>query len=618
MVQLILFLKNLPERLERYSVLLFLTAMALLALVQPVRRWWRLVFHQDGDLSRWDTLAPVLSQYLVLWVAFVGACLAASQSRHIKIDLLEKVLPSRFLPSLNGLILSLSALFCAVMCKGAFQLVFADKSALVEGVPKWWLEVILPVGFGLLTFHFMAALLKNLWQSRSTLLGLLLSGVFLGVLRRILAFSVLEMNSLPLVLFAVPSLFALLLAGMPIFIVLGAAGLIGFLGIEGEASWVVLPMSEKMGRNPYLIAIPLFTFSGYILAQSKAPQRLVELSQSILGWLPGGLAIIALVSCALFTAFTGASGATIIALGGFLFPALLKDGYPSRRALGLVTSSGSLGILFPPSLPLILYGVVTKTFIDQLFLAGILPGCIMLGLLAVYCVAVRRGKKESESLPPVSPIMALRGCLWELPIPLIVIGGIYSGWMTVTEAAAVCLGYVMLVECWIYGDVSFRDMLPKVAVSSMVLVGSILLILASALGFTDFLTLQAVPDLLLEWMQANLQSRILFLLALNVFLLIVGCLMDIFSAIVVVAPLIKPVALALGVNEYHLGIIFLVNLQIGYSTPPVGMNLFIASSRFEKPLLEIYRATLPFLGLLLLVLLLVTYVEGLSLFFLSR
>ena len=612
------FLKDVPGRLERSFVILLLAAMSILAMVQPVHRWWRNLFDGAGGLSRLDTLCPALSQYLVLWVAFVGACLAASQSKHIKIDLLERMLPVKWMNPLRGLILTLSSVFCLLLCRGGIQLVFGDRTSAVEGVPKWALEAIIPFGFGLLAFHFGISLLKIVRKDWRTILGCLLAVLFLCVLKRTIDHAVLEMRSLPLLLLASFSLMGLLFAGAPIFLVLGAAGLVGFLGIEGEASWLLLPVSEKMGRNPYLIAIPLFTFSGYVLAESKAPQRLVELSRALLGWVPGGLAIVALISCALFTAFTGASGATIIALGGLLFPALVKEGYPSRRALGLVTSSGSLGILFPPSLPLILYGVVTKTFIDKLFRAGIIPGLIMVVLLALYCVVAQRGKGKPLEKASISIGKALWGCAWELPIPLIVVGGIYSGWMTVTEAAAVCLFYVVFVECFVYKDVHWRKGLPGVAVSSMILVGSILLILASALGFTDFLTLQGIPDALLEWMRTHLQNKIVFLLALNVFLLVVGCLMDIFSAIVVVAPLIKPVALALGVNEFHLGILFLTNLQIGYCTPPVGMNLFIASSRFEKPLLEIYKSTLPFLGLLIVVLVLVTYVEGLSLFLLAE
>jgi len=612
------FLKEAPGRLERGSVLFVLAAMSVLAMVQPVHRWWRSLFEEAGGLSKLDTLCPALSQYLVLWVAFLGAALAASQSKHIKIDLLERVLPDNWMRLLRAFILSLAGAFCALLSRGGVQLVFGDRSSMVEGVPKWILEAIIPVGFGLLAFHFAVSLVKILRKDWRTIAGCALAAVLLFVLKEMIGHAVAEMNSVPLLVFASLLLVSLLLAGAPIFLVLGAAGLVGFLAIEGEASWLLLPVSEKMGRNPYLIAIPLFTFSGYVLAESKAPQRLVELSRALLGWVPGGLAIVALVSCALFTAFTGASGATIIALGGLLFPALVKEGYPSRRALGLVTSSGSLGILFPPSLPLILYGVVTKTFIDKLFRAGILPGLVMVVLLAVYCVVAQRGKPKPKEEATLSVGKALWGCAWELPIPLIVVGGIYSGWMTVTEAAAVCLFYVVFVECFVYKDVHWRKSLPDVAVSSMILVGSILLILASALGFTDFLTLQGIPDALLEWMQTHLQNKVLFLLALNVFLLVVGCLMDIFSAIVVVAPLIKPAALALGVNEFHLGILFLTNLQIGYCTPPVGMNLFIASSRFEKPLLEIYKATLPFLGLLLVVLILVTYVEGLSLFLLAE
>jgi tripartite ATP-independent transporter DctM subunit len=408
--------------------------------------------------------------------------------------------------------------------------------------------------------------------------------------------------------------FALVAAlfGLPLFLVLGLVALALFVsaGIPGSA--VVIEMM-RLASSPLLVALPLFTFAGAVLAESGAPRRLVDASRELLGWLPGGLALVALLACALFTAFTGASGVTIVAVGGLLLPALIQGGYPERFTLGLVTTSGSLGLLFPPSLPLLLYAYVAGVGVDDLFVAGILPGVLLIVLLAVY--GARRGLAAGVERRPFrvrDALGALRRAGWEAPLPVVVLGGIYSGKVTVTEAASLTALYVLIVEVLVYRDVRIRD-LPRVVRDSMVLVAGILVILAAAFGFTNYLIDAEVPMTILEWMQGAFTSKWTFLLALNGFLLIVGCLMDIFSALIVVVPLIVPIAEGYGVNLVHLGIIFLTNLEIGYSTPPVGLNLFISSFRFERPVLDLYRASLPFLGILLVALALITYVPQLSL-----
>jgi tripartite ATP-independent transporter DctM subunit len=359
------------------------------------------------------------------------------------------------------------------------------------------------------------------------------------------------------------------------------------------------------------VAIPLFTFAGYLFANSRAPDRLVKLSRAVF---PGGLAVVALISCAVFTAFTGASGVTIIAMGGLLFPALVKDGYDKRFNLGLLTASGSLGLLFPPSLPIIIYGYVAAVSIDDLFLAGILPGVFLVAVLSAY--GLWRGRKdgvprERWSLRNVA--VGIRGAAWEVPLPFVVLGGIYSGLFTVTEAAAITAIYALVVEVFIYRDIALRK-LPGIVAESMTLVGGILVILACALGLTNYLIDSQVPMRILEWMQQYVSSKYTFLLILNVFLLIVGCLMDIFSALIVVVPLIVPVAMGFGVDPVHLGIVFLTNLEIGYLTPPVGLNLFISSYRFKEPVIALYAASVPFLLLMLAALLVITYVPAISLF----
>jgi C4-dicarboxylate transporter DctM subunit len=399
----------------------------------------------------------------------------------------------------------------------------------------------------------------------------------------------------------------------PLFIIISALALLSFYSVGIDVSVVIIEMS-RLADTPLLVALPLFIFAGMLLSESGTPRRMLNLSRLLLGWMPGGLAVVALVVCAVFTAFTGASGVTIFALGGLLFPALVKDHYSEKFSLGLITSSGSLGLLFPPSLPLILYGVIAEERIDQLFLAGIVPGLLMLALLVGF--SMRKGPKVDRSSggPSRAEIIAgLREAAWEIPLPVIVLGGIYGGIFVAGEAAAVTALYVLLVEVFIYRDIAFSR-LPAIMAQSMMFFGGILVILAASMASTNFLVDREVPMRLFEIIQHYISSKYTFLLLLNIFLLIVGSMLDIFSALVLVVPLIVPIAEGYGVNLIHLGIIFLTNLQIGYCTPPVGLNLFLASYRFEKPVVELYAATLPFLALQMVSLALITYLPFLSLF----
>jgi tripartite ATP-independent transporter DctM subunit len=400
--------------------------------------------------------------------------------------------------------------------------------------------------------------------------------------------------------------------GAPLFTVFSGLTLL-LLFLAGIDSSAMIIEMHRIATTPILVAIPLFTFAGYLLSESKAPKRLIGLTDAFLGWLPGGLSVIALITCSAFTALTGATGLTIIALGGILLPALIEGKYPEKFSLGLVTNSGTLGVLFPPSLPIIIYAIVSKVQIDQLFLAGLLPGILMVILLSVFSMReaiaadVPRIKFNTTQM-----LKALREAMWELPLPLVVLGGIYSGYVAVSEAAAITAVYVFVVEVVIYRDIQWRE-LPQVMRKSMVLVGGILIILGAALGFTNYLIDAEVPMKLFNLIKAYTDSPFIFLILLNLFLLVVGCLLDIFSALIVVIPLITPVASAYGINPIHLGIIFLANLQIGALTPPVGMSLFISSLRFEKPMSKIISASLPFIIVLLFVLAIITYVPWLSL-----
>ncbi len=400
------------------------------------------------------------------------------------------------------------------------------------------------------------------------------------------------------------------LCGTPLFIVISAIALIAFQRAAIDPMAVVIEMA-RLADTPMLASLPLFIFAGMLLAESNTPARLLALTRALAGRLPGGLAVVSIALCSLFTALTGATGVTIFALGGLLYPALLQDRYSENFSLGLLTSAGSLGLLLPPSLPLILFGVISGARIDQLFLAGLVPGLFMVLVLAAY--GIWRAPEVRTSGTGGSLAKALRQAAWELPLPVIVFGGIYGGYLVVGEAAAVTALYALVVEVFIYRDIAVGR-LPEVIVKSLTLFGGIMVVLAASLATTSYLVDQQVPELIFGFLEQYISSRFAFLIGLNLFLLLVGAILDIFSAIVLVVPIIVPVAQRYGIDLVHLGIIFLTNLQIGYCTPPVGLNLFLASYQFDKPILKTCRATLPFTLLLLLVLLVVTYLPELSLF----
>ena len=414
-------------------------------------------------------------------------------------------------------------------------------------------------------------------------------------------------------------LFLLALYGAPLFVIIAASAMWSFYG-EGIDLSVMGIEIYRVAEMPILLAIPLFTFAGYLLSESGAPGRLLRMTRAVLGWMPAGLAIVSLAACAFFTAFTGASGVTIIALGALLFPALQQAGYPDKFNLGLITTSGSLGLLFAPSLPLILYGIVAQQMsegssvsIDDLFLAGIFPGLLMLVLLSAYAFWVnRRNHMPLEAFEWPKLKAALSESKWEIPLPFIVLGGIYSGYFAVSEAAAVTAVYVIVVEIFIMREIPFRK-LPEIMRQSMVLVGGVLVILGVSLASTNYMIDAGVPQQMFNAIRGMVESPLGFLLLLNLFLLVLGAVLDIFSAIVLVVPLILPIAAQYGIDPVHLGIIFLANMQLGYSTPPVGLNLFIASFRFNRPITELYVATLPYLAILLVSVLLITYWPALSL-----
>ncbi len=406
----------------------------------------------------------------------------------------------------------------------------------------------------------------------------------------------------------------------PMFVVIAglSAACLYFVAFDFLSLQMILIEMNRLGSMPVLIALPLFTLVGTLLTETKAPDRIMTFIQAVIGRLPGGLAMAALCSCAFFTALTGASGVTIVALGGILYPVLRKRGYRELFTLGLVTTSGSLGLLFPPSLPVILYGVVARVNISLIFRAALVPGILLVVVLCLYAFfhELLSGRKKQIREPESRPSIweAFRDGMWDWPVIIIILAGIYGGIVTIAEISAVVLLYVIVVECFILKEVHFIKQLPKIMVEAAVLSGAIVIILGVALGFTGYLVDEQIPDKILGYLTSFSDSRIVFLLGLNLFLLVVGCIMDIFSAIVIIVPIMIPIALSYNIDPIHLCVIFLVNLEIGYSTPPVGINLFISSLKFKKPVTFLYRASIPYLLILLAVLAVITYVPYLSLF----
>lgn len=602
------------SKFEGYCLTFFLMAMIFLAFMQVLLRNF---FHTG------ITWADPIVRHLVLWVGFIGASVATKEDGHLAMDLVSRFLPEKVKKSSAFFVQGISALVCTLLTIAAFKFVLGEKESeamLVPGIPSYWAVVIIPLGFYFMSVRFARRAAFWLAPLFAILIPCL---IFAPIFQNsvLLQSLVAKLDNLvnfiptggPGFFFICILIAAAGLLGAPLFVIFGSISLLAFHTAGIDSSATIIEM-YRLASAPTLVAIPLFTFAGFLMAESKTPERLIAIAKPLFGWMPGGLAIMAIVACAFFTAFTGASGVTIIALGGLLYPILLKEKYPDGFSMGLVTTCGSVGLMFPPSLPLILFGLISSTNIDQLFIAGIMPVVLIISLLSVYGIIVNRGNKIARHPFSFKELkVAIRKAGWEVPLPFIILFGIYGGYITASEAAAVTAAYVFVVQVFIYKDLKLTTDVPRIAKQSMVLVGSIVVIFAVAMGFTSYLIDEQMPMKLLDWIRTYITSKAMFLLVLNIFLLLVGSLMDIFSAIIVVVPLIIPIAKEFGVDPIHLGIIFLTNLEIGYLHPPVGLNLFLSSIRFKRSIVNLYWVTLPFLLLLVLALIIITYVPDLSL-----
>ncbi|BDU72745.1 TRAP transporter large permease [Mesoterricola silvestris] len=559
-------------------------------------------FHVPGSAD--------LVQSVTLWLTFVGALAATGQGAHLTLSTSQWLGEGRLGRAARWVAGAVSAAVAALLAYASVQVVRAnrlDPRMLSIGVPEWVPEMVMPLALAAMALTF-AHRAHGTWRGRAAALLAIPAAFAAGLLPPPLASKA---------WIAAAGILASLLVGTPVFVALGGVAICLFFA-QGTPVAAVSAEIYRLVASPTLPAIPLLAGAGYVLAESGASDRLVRFFRAWLGFMPGGLAVMVAMVCALFTTFTGGSGVTIIALGGLVYPMLRKDGYPEGFSLGLVTASGALGLLLPPSLPVILYSIVASgrdavVPADRLYLAGLLPGLLLIGLTAAYGILVgRRAEGPRSPFTWAEALGATWKAKWELLLPLVIVGLFASGRATMLETAAGALAYAILAECFITRDLHPVRDLPRVLLRASALMGAVLILLSVAMGLTSYLVDAQLPDALLAWTRVHIHSRIVFLLALNVLLLALGSVLEIYSAIIVLAPIIAPMGALYGIHPVHLGIIFLANLEVGFLLPPVGLNLFLASSRFGTPLPRLYRTVLPFLLILGIGLLLITYVPGLS------
>jgi tripartite ATP-independent transporter DctM subunit len=550
--------------------------------------------------------SSVYVQHLTLWLGFLGALGATGAGKHLGLattNLLPAGRPRRLAEQFGSVV---SAVTSAILAFASAQVVLANRDSsetLAGGIPEWWTEVIVPIALALIAVRFVYRTPGG-WRGRAVSLAACIVVPLAFWLGRAHPH-----------IFLWPGLLVIIgafLLGAPVFVAMsGTAMLLFFNGGTTIAS--VPQATVQLVENSTLPAIPLLTLAGYLLASGRASERLVRAYKSVFGWLPGGLALMAISVCAIFTTFTGGSGVTILALGGLVLPALVKDKYPEGFSMGLVTASGSLGLLFPPSLPVILYGAVAGVAADKLFLGGLVPGVLLILVVAAYSVRAGIAAKAPRQQFNAREVgHALWEAKFDLGLPLVVLAVFTSGLATIVEAAAFGALYSLVVELTVFGEVDTRRELPKVMMQSASLVGAVVILLGVALGLTSYLVDAQIPDALIAWVQAHFHSQWTFLLALNALLLVLGSVFEIYAAIIVLAPLIAPLGALFGVEPVHLGVVFLANLELGFLFPPMGLNLFLSASRFNKPLPTLYKHALPFLIIMALGVLVITYVPAMT------
>ena len=572
-------------------------ALVLLPTIEVITR----IFGTTGVVA-----SPVLVQHLTLWIGFLGAVVAARRNKLLALTTEPLFVVN---PTINWakFIAKIATIFLVVtLAFGSWELIKVEMAYPVNiapYLPRWVAQLVMPIGLFLIAVHLVKNGYKK-WQNR----GFLLVGVILffqlnhfDYLRESTVFMWLSILIIILTIYK----------GAPIFVGMGGLAILFFWQDYTPLS-AISAETYRIVVSPTLSTIPLFTLAGYILAESKASERLVRLFRALFGWIPGGTPIVLVLLCGFFTALTGGSGVTILALGGLLFPLLMKEGYSKHFSLGLITVAGSLGLLFPPSLPLIIYGVTAAVSVKAILLAGIIPGFLRLAMVggwAVWQGEAQHVKRHQFNLSKIKE--SIIETKWEAMIPFLILFGIFGGFTTLVETAAMTVVYVLVIEVFVYKDLKSKD-LRRIILDCATLIGGVLIILGVAMGLTSYLVDAQIPFKLLAWVQTFISSKFVFLLMLNIFLLIVGCMMDIFSAIIIVVPLITPLGAYFGIDPVHLAIIFIANLELGFLTPPVGINLFLSAYRFDENMPTIYKSTLPFFMVMLLSVLAITYIPILS------
>jgi tripartite ATP-independent transporter DctM subunit len=588
------------QRAENYVSVAVLILMSLLPVVEVVSREW-LGGGVPGSI-------PIV-QHMTMWIAFLGAALAARSDRLLALST-ASFLSDRWREPVKIGTAILAVAITVLLGVASVQLVQVDRSygdIAAWGLPIWLFTVVMPISFGLISVRLI------LHGSNTTKGRLVASlGVFVAAIVWLI-----PAPPDPGLIAALGAILVVATAfGMPIYAAVGGAALLLFWG-EGTPISAVPGEAYRMSTSPMLPAIPLFTLAGYILAQGGSSKRLLNLFSACVGWMPGGLAIVVTLVLAFFTPLTGASGVTILAMGGLILPMLVKANYTESNSLGLVTVSGSIGVLFPPSLPVILYAYYAELNLDQLFIAGVVPGVLLVVMVAAWgaWTGARQGAERS-AFDGRQLLIALWKARFEVLLPIMILTSIFGGFATLVEASALTVLYALLAECLIFKELHWRRDIARVAAESATMIGGFMIILSVALGLTNYLIIAQIPMHVLDWVQTVIESPYVFLLMLNVLLIVVGALMDIYSAIIVLVPLIAPMASAYGIHPVHLGIVFLANMQLGYLMPPMGENLFLSAYRFDKPLVELYKCVLPYVGILLIAVLIITYIPALTLWLL--
>jgi tripartite ATP-independent transporter DctM subunit len=586
--------QGLHRAVEQWVIALVLVSMAVFTLLEVLGR---------SAVGAGVPGGLLYTQHLTLWVGFLGALLATAKGGHLALATGSFLKGERLRLGAHFGSHALSAAVCALLGVASVRMVQADMTrtnVLPGGVPEWWSELVMPVALGLMALRFCHRAAPT-WAGRAIALAVAAAS-FLLALAEPVASSLVVPGSL-LILVG-------LVLGTPVFVAMAALAMLLFFG-SGTPVAAVPTETFRLVASPSLPAIPLLTATGYVLAEGGASHRFLRLARAWFGWMPGGLGLMVCLVCALFTTFTGGSGVTLLALGGLVMPMLLSEKYPEDFSLGLVTASGSLGLLFPPSLPVILYAVVAGASITELYVAGLVPGLLMVVLIAGY--AVFCGAKAQVPRHRFELKEALRATWetkWELAIPVLVVVSLMGALATPVEASGLALIAAILVETAVFRDLHPLKELPQVLARAGTLTGAVLILLGVAMGLTSYLVDEEVPRAVVDWTTAHIQSPWVFILVLNVVLLVVGSIVEIYAAIVVLAPLIAPMAIAYNIDPLHLGIVFLANLELGFLLPPMGLNLILSSSRFNQSLVRLYRVIIPFFVILLAGLLLVSYVPA--------